>query len=75
MFDTADNPFGLVCLGKKHIAFPGRSPGQVQLVELETSNVSIIPAHTAPLRVMSLSDDGSMLVTASQTVMEAEDYF
>ena len=68
VFETTDNPLGLVCLGNHLVAFPGRSPGQVQLVELETGNVSIIPAHSTPLRAIELSPDGETLVTASETV-------
>ncbi|KAK2750438.1 Phosphatidylinositol 3,5-bisphosphate-binding protein [Myotisia sp. PD_48] len=67
VFDTTDNPYGLVCLGTDHLAFPGRSPGQVQLVELESGNVSIIPAHSTRLRTMTFSDNGAILATASQT--------
>ncbi|OJJ48330.1 hypothetical protein ASPZODRAFT_14472 [Penicilliopsis zonata CBS 506.65] len=66
VFETSDNPLGLACLGQKLLAFPGRSPGQVQLVELETGNVSIIPAHSTPLRAMTLSPDGEVLATASE---------
>lgn len=68
VFETTDNLLGLACLGKKLLAFPGRSPGQVQLVELETGNVSIIPAHSTPLRAMALSPDGEILATASESV-------
>ena len=68
VFETADNPLGLCCLGTKIVAFPGRSPGQVQLVEIGTGNVSIIPAHGSPLRAMELSPDGEVLATASETV-------
>ncbi|KAK2796512.1 Phosphatidylinositol 3,5-bisphosphate-binding protein [Emmonsiellopsis sp. PD_5] len=67
VFETADNPHGLVCLGTKLLAFPGRSPGQVQLVELETGNVSIIPAHSSPLRAIDLSPNGEVLATAGET--------
>ncbi|CRG87641.1 SVP1-like protein 2 [Talaromyces islandicus] len=67
VFETSDNPLGLVCLGNKLLAFPGRSPGQVQLVELETGNVTIIPAHSSALRAMVLSPDGQVLATASET--------
>ncbi|KAL2868542.1 phosphatidylinositol-3,5-bisphosphate binding protein HSV2 [Aspergillus lucknowensis] len=66
VFETTDNPLGLACLGQKLLAFPGRSPGQLQLVELETGNVSIIPAHSTPLRAMALSPDGEVLATASE---------
>ena len=67
VFETADNPLGICCLGSKVVAFPGRSPGKVQLVELASGNVSIIPAHTSALRAMDLSSDGRFLATASET--------
>ena len=67
VFETADNPLGLSCLGTSLVAFPGRSPGKVQLVELDSGNVSIIPAHTSALRSMDLSRDGRYLATASET--------
>lgn len=66
VFETADNPLGLCCLGAKIVAFPGRSHGKVQIVELESGNVSIIPAHSSPLRAIDLSPDGSLLATASE---------
>ncbi len=68
VFETTDNPLGLACLGQKLLAFPGRSPGQVQIVEIETGNVSIIPAHSTPLRAMTMSPDGEVLATASEAV-------
>ena len=68
VFETADNPLGLCCLGEKVLAFPGRTPGQVQLVEIENKNVSIIPAHSSSLRALALSPDGDVLATASETV-------
>ena len=68
VFETCDNPLGLACLGKKLLAFPGRSPGQLQIVEHETGNVSIIPAHSTPLRAMTMSPDGELLATASDAV-------
>lgn len=67
IFETADNPLGICCLGSKIVAFPGRSPGKVQLVELGSGNVSIIPAHASALRAMDLSSDGQYLATASET--------
>lgn len=68
VFETADNPLGLCCLSSKTLVFPGRTPGQVQLVELSTGNVSIIPAHGSALRAIDLSRDGEVLATASETV-------
>lgn len=67
VFETADNPLGLCCLTAKSLAFPGRTPGQVQLVELSTGNVSIIPAHGSSLRAIDISRDGDILATASET--------
>ncbi|TVY20972.1 SVP1-like protein 2 [Lachnellula arida] len=67
VFETADNPLGLCCLTPKILLFPGRTPGQVQLVELSTGNVSIIPAHGSALRAIDISRDGEVLATASET--------
>ncbi|KAI9882594.1 MAG: hypothetical protein M1823_005657 [Watsoniomyces obsoletus] len=66
-FKTSENPLGLCCLGNQTLAFPGRTSGQVQLVQLARGEVSIIPAHSAPLRAMELSSDGGLLATASET--------
>ncbi|KFZ03582.1 hypothetical protein V502_10825 [Pseudogymnoascus sp. VKM F-4520 (FW-2644)] len=65
--ETADNPLGLCCLSSQLLAFPGRTPGQVHLVELETGVVRIIPAHTSPLRAIEISPDGEIMATASET--------
>jgi hypothetical protein len=54
VFETANNPLGLCCLTAKTLAFPGRTVGQVQLVELATGNVSIIPAHGSSLRALDI---------------------
>ncbi|KAL9045654.1 MAG: hypothetical protein Q9206_007256 [Seirophora lacunosa] len=45
-FETADNPSGLCCLGAKIVAFPGRTPGQVQIVQIGTGNYAP-PSNTA----------------------------
>lgn len=67
VYETADNYQGLCCLSEKQLAFPGRTTGQIQIVELSTGNVSIIPAHSSPLRAMQFSLDGSLLASASET--------
>lgn len=67
-YETADNLRGLCSMSEKMIAFPGRTSGQVQLVEIATGNVSIIPAHSSALRALQLSPDGELLATASDTV-------
>ena len=66
VYETANNPLGLCCLGSKIVAFPGRTPGQVQMIEIATGNISIIPAHSSPLRAMEISPDGEVLATASE---------
>jgi WD repeat-containing protein 45 len=68
VFETADNPLGLCCLSTKLLAFPGRTPGQVQLVETETGNVTILPAHSSSLRAIEISPDGELMATASEVV-------
>ena len=67
-FETVDNHLGLCCLGPKVVAFPGQTPGKVQLVELSTGNISIIPAHETALRAMDLNSNGEILATASERV-------
>ncbi|RKF61926.1 SVP1-like protein 2 [Erysiphe neolycopersici] len=66
-FETTDNFLGLCCLDSNTLAFPGRTPGQVQLVNLTTGSVSIIPAHGSSLRALVLSQNGQILATASET--------
>lgn len=65
-YETTNNPWGLCCLNKDIVVFPGRTPGQVQVLELATRNVSIIPAHSNALRALSLSPDGTIIATASE---------
>lgn len=66
VYETADNLLGLCCLSDKRLAFPGRTAGQIQLVEVMTGNVSIIPAHSSALKAIALSPDGELLATASE---------
>ncbi|KAL2269289.1 hypothetical protein VTJ83DRAFT_1473 [Remersonia thermophila] len=66
-YETANNPWGLCCLGTTKVAFPGRSVGHVQVEELGMDNVSIIPAHASALRAITLSRDGNLVATASET--------
>lgn len=75
VFETADNPLGLCCLSAKLLAFPGRTPGQVQLVETETGNVTIVPAHSSSLRAIAISPDGELMATASETVNAESNFY
>ncbi|KAF1838233.1 WD40 repeat-like protein [Decorospora gaudefroyi] len=65
-YETVDNPFGLCELGNDIVAFPGRRAGQVKIFDLKTTNVSIISAHTNPLRAIAISRDGQLIATASE---------
>lgn len=65
-YETVNNPFGLCCLGKNIVAFPGIVAGQVKLFDLNNNNVSIINAHESPLRALALSPMGDMVATASE---------
>ncbi|KAK7984625.1 hypothetical protein PG989_012027 [Apiospora arundinis] len=65
-YETADNLQGLCALSDRWLVFPGQTAGQVQVVELATDNVSIIPAHTSRLQALQLSADGELLATASE---------
>ena len=66
VYETADNMLGLCCLTEKKMAFPGRTAGQIQLVELPTGNVSIIPAHSSALKAITISLDGDLMASASE---------
>ncbi|KAI1818580.1 WD40 repeat-like protein [Poronia punctata] len=66
MYETTDNMLGLCCLTEKYLVFPGRTPGHVQVVQLATDSVSILPAHSSSLRALQLSADGELLATASE---------
>lgn len=65
-YETADNLLGLCCLNERWLVFPGRTAGHVQVVDLTTENVSIVPAHTSRLAALQLSTDGELLATASE---------
>jgi WD40 repeat protein len=65
-YETVNNPFGLCELGTNIVAFPGRAAGQVKIYNLNTGNVSIIPAHESPLRAIGISRNADLIATASE---------
>lgn len=67
VFETYDNPLGLVALSTKTLVFPGRLPGHLQIFDLVTGNVNIIPAHSTPLAAVTISPQGDIVATASET--------
>jgi WD repeat-containing protein 45 len=66
--ETIDNPKGLCVLSAKHMAFPGRTQGHVQVLDIATKNISIIPAHTTALAALCISPRGDLIATASEQV-------
>lgn len=65
-YETASNPFGLCCLGKTMVLFPGLNAGHVRAFNLETGESGIIPAHSHALRAIALSPDEKLVATASE---------
>lgn len=66
VFDTTDNPRGLVEMSNKHLIFPGRTQGHIQVLDLPSGNVSIIPAHASALAALAISPAGDILASASE---------
>eukprot|EP01134_Creolimax_fragrantissima_P002523 CFRG2523T1 len=70
--ETADNPNGLIALcpnsSMSLLAFPGRTPGHVQLIDLSNPKKSptIIAAHETSLSCLSINIQGDLLATASE---------
>ncbi|OQO02273.1 hypothetical protein B0A48_11827 [Cryoendolithus antarcticus] len=65
LFTTAPNPYALACLGKDVLVLPAQTIGQVQLVPLPSGSKRVFRAHDSAIRSIALSDDGTILVTAS----------
>ncbi|KAF2107757.1 WD40-repeat-containing domain protein [Lophiotrema nucula] len=66
VYETVNNPYGLCCLGKDIIIFPGRAPGQVKIYNIASDSVSIIPAHESPLRALAISPRCDLVASASE---------
>lgn len=78
-YETVDNPHGIGALAGNILAFPGRSEGQIQIVNLADNGlhssteglehhnlVSIVRAHRGPIRCLSLNENGSIVASASE---------
>ncbi|EME45771.1 hypothetical protein DOTSEDRAFT_71454 [Dothistroma septosporum NZE10] len=66
---TAPNPFSMASLANDLLALPAQSTGQVQLIILKSGGGStkrVVRAHNSSLRCLALSDDASLLATASE---------
>lgn len=65
-YETANNPFGLCSLGDEIVAFPGLAIGKVNLFNLASRRIAIVPAHETPLRALAVSKKCDMVATASE---------
>lgn len=74
-YETTSNPLGLCCLGLRVLVFPGRSPGQLQIVDLSDLSVSIVPAHSSTLRALDLSPSEDLVASASDKVSDRASLF
>lgn len=69
MYTTAANPYALASLSNSMLVLPAKSLGQVQLITLKSHTSSpkrVLPAHNSSLRCLALSEDESLLATASE---------
>eukprot|EP00727_Mastigamoeba_balamuthi_P013444 m51a1_g8722 putative autophagy protein 18 (361) ;mRNA; f:175335-176969 len=69
--DTGSNPLGLVAVSKASerccIAYPVQTPGQLAVYDGVTlAMTNVIRAHTNPLAAVAMSEDGTLIATASQ---------
>jgi hypothetical protein len=65
LYSTAANTFGLGCLTESLLVLPAQSPGQVQLIPLSSGSKRVFRAHASGLRAIAVSDDASIVATAS----------
>ena len=65
LYSTSPNTHGLGCLIETLLVLPAQSPGQVQLIPLPTGSKRVFRAHASALRAIAVSDDGSIVATAS----------
>lgn len=65
LYSTATNPFGLGCLNDNLLVLPAPSPGQVQIIPLPAGSKRVFRAHASELRAIAVSEDGSVIATAS----------
>ena len=66
---TSPNRYALACLRIELLALPSQSTGQVQLIMLSpgsSSNKRVLRAHNSSIRAMEVSDDETLLATASE---------
>ncbi|KAK4542463.1 hypothetical protein LTR36_006715 [Oleoguttula mirabilis] len=66
LYPTSPNTYALGSLKGDLLVLPAQTPGQVQLIPLHAGSKRVLRAHNSPLRCLALSDDGTLLATASE---------
>lgn len=69
LHQTSPNLLALACLSNHLLVLPAQTPGQLQLIALNADNTTtkrVLRAHNSALRCISLSQDGSLVATASE---------
>lgn len=65
LYPTSRNAFALGCLNEKLLVLPAPSLGQVQLIPLPIGSKRVFRAHASALRATAVSEDGTVVATAS----------
>lgn len=66
LYSTSPNTCALASLKSDLLALPAQTVGQVQLIPLQGGSKRVLRAHNSSLRYLALSDDGTLLATASE---------
>lgn len=69
LHQTTTNLLALACLSNDLLVLPAQTAGQLQLISLNSDNSTrkrVLRAHNSSLRCVSLSQDGSLVATASE---------
>ncbi|KAK3067542.1 Phosphatidylinositol 3,5-bisphosphate-binding protein [Teratosphaeriaceae sp. CCFEE 6253] len=66
LYSTSVNNHALACLRGDLLVLPAQSTGQVQLIPLQGGSKRVLRAHKTNVRCFAVSDDGSLLATASE---------
>ncbi|KAK0302314.1 Phosphatidylinositol 3,5-bisphosphate-binding protein [Friedmanniomyces endolithicus] len=66
LYPTSTNDHALANLRGDLLVLPAQSTGQVQLIPLSGGSKRVLRAHNTSLRCLAISDDGTLLATASE---------
>ncbi|TKA80908.1 hypothetical protein B0A55_01676 [Friedmanniomyces simplex] len=66
LYPTSTNYHALATLRGELLVLPAQTTGQVQLIPLSGGSKRVLRAHNSSLRCLTVSDDGTLLATASE---------